>query len=116
VQVSERFVLREVDCVRLAGYLQEPVDFLKMNIEGAEWEVLSDSREGLRNVREMVIEYHHLPGCPRTLHRILSLLHEAGYDYLVHDFDGETSPFTKPPFRLDSSTSYYLLIYAKRLD
>lgn len=45
-----------------------------MNIEGAEFEVLAESSEHLRMVREMIVEYHHLPGLPRTLHKILTLL------------------------------------------
>ena len=55
----------EVPCLRLRDYLAEPVDFLKMNIEGAEYEVLADSEDRLRRIREMIIEYHHLPGLPR---------------------------------------------------
>ena len=53
--------LTAVSCDRLGrDYLTEPVDFLKMNIEGVEWEVLADSEDLLRQVREIVIEYHHL--------------------------------------------------------
>lgn len=37
----------------------------------------------------MVIEYHHLPGIPRTLHRILELLHRSGFECLLNDFDAE---------------------------
>lgn len=103
-----------VRCVRLRNYLTEPTDFLKLNIEGAEWEVLSDSEDRLRNVRAMVVEYHHQPGLPRTLHRILELLDRCGFDYLINDFDAETNPKSQPPFRLGPSSRYYLLIYAQR--
>ena len=37
----------DVPSVRLRDYLTEPVDFLKMNIEGAEWEVLEDTEDRL---------------------------------------------------------------------
>lgn len=106
----------QVPCVRLRDYLSESVDFMKMNIEGAEWQTLADSEDRLRLIREMVIEYHHLPGLPRTLHRILELLDRQGFEYLINDFDGETNPHGQPPFRLAPSTSYFLLIYAKRTD
>lgn len=106
----------EVPCVRLRDYLTEPVDFLKMNIEGAEYEALADAADRMRQVRKMVIEYHHLPGLPRTLHRILALLDEQGFEYLVNDFDSETNGAVRPPFRLSPDTRYYLLIYARRLD
>jgi FkbM family methyltransferase len=106
---------RTVRCVRLRDWLTEPVDFLKMNIEGAEWEVLADSEDRLRSVHEMVIEYHHLPRLPRTLHRILELLDRHGFEYLIHDLDYESNGGVRPPFRLDSESRYFLLIYARRL-
>lgn len=105
-----------VPCVRLYDYLAEPVDFLKMNIEGAEYDVLADSADRLRMIREMVVEYHHLPALPRTLHDILALLHDQGFEYLVNDFDSETNEAVRPPFSLMPETCYYLLIYARRLE
>ncbi|HEY3216755.1 MAG TPA: FkbM family methyltransferase [Candidatus Eisenbacteria bacterium] len=105
----------QVAQVRLSDHLAEPVDFLKMNIEGAEWEVLSECGERLRQVREMVIEYHHLPRLPRTLHRILELLDGLGFQYLINDFDAETNGGVVPPFHLDPESRYFLLIYARRV-
>jgi len=105
-----------IPCVRLCDYLTAPVDFLKMNIEGVEWEVLADSSNRLSNVNAMVIEYHHLPGLPRTLHKILALLDHLGFDYLINDFDAETNPYSQPPFRLHIDSRYYLLVYARRKD
>ena len=106
----------DVACVRLRDYLIAPVDFLKMNIEGAEYEVLADSEDRLRRVREMVIEYHHLPGLPRSLHDILQILHRQGFEYLINDFDSETNGAVRPPFHLMPESRYFLLIYAKRID
>jgi len=105
-----------VPCIRLRDYLTETVDFLKMNIEGAEWDVLADSEDRLSQVRELVVEYHHLPGSPRTLHRILELLHRCGFEYLINDFDLETNPGSQPPFHLAPDSRYFLLIYGKRKD
>ena len=98
----------------LRDELDGPVDLLKLNIEGAEWEALEGARDRLKNVREMIIEYHHLPGLPRTLHRILGLLDEVGFDYLINDIDGESNRGVLPPFRLERGTRYFLLVYAKR--
>ena len=106
----------EVSCVRLADYLDEPIDLLKMNIEGVEWPVLKDTGDRLRLVRQMIIEYHHLPGLPRTLHEILGLLDRLGFEVMINDFDIETNPGVAPPFRLDRDTRYFLLIYARRKD
>jgi len=106
----------EVPCVRLQDYLTDSVDFLKINIEGAEYEVLADSVDRFPMIREIVLEYHHFPGLPRTLHKILELLHEQGFEYIVNDFDSETNGAVRPPFRLDHETRYCLIIYARRLD
>jgi len=104
-----------VPCVRLSEYLTQPVDFLKVNIEGAEWEALADSGDRLQMVNEMVVEYHHLPMLPRTLHKILDLLDRQGFEYLINDFDSETNGGVQPPFRLTPESQYFLLIYAKRM-
>ncbi len=104
-----------VPCVRLRDFLADPVDFLKLNIEGAEWPVLEDCSDRLRSVEQMIVEYHHLPGLPHTLHDILGLLHKQGFEYLLNDFDAETNPGVLPPFRLARDSRYFLLIYARRL-
>ena len=106
----------QVSCVRLRDYLTEPVDFMKMNIEGAEHEVIADSEDRLRQLREMIIEYHHLPGLRRSLHEILEILHRQGFEYLINDFDSETNGGVQPPFRLTPDARYFLLIYARRSD
>jgi FkbM family methyltransferase len=105
----------QVRTVSLRHWLAEPVDFLKLNIEGAEYQVLSDIAELLPNVAELVVEYHHEPGLPRTLDRILALLDEAGFEYLIHDFDRRTNVGSHPPFELSASSRYYLLIYATQI-
>jgi FkbM family methyltransferase len=106
----------DVQCLQLRDFLAEPVDFLKMNIEGAEWEVLEASQDLLRNIGQLIIEYHHLPGLPRTLHKILALLDRHGFEYMINHFDYETNPQLRPPFHLTPGSRYYLLIYGKRID
>lgn len=113
--ISQGLTKYEIPCVRLRDFLTEPVDFLKMNIESAEWEVLEDSADRLHMVREMVVEYHHLPGLPRTLHKILDLLHRQGFEYLINDFDAWWNTGVQPPFRLKEDTRYFLLVYGRRM-
>jgi FkbM family methyltransferase len=105
----------EVPTVPLADYLAEPVDFLKMNIEGAECEVLLAAADRLHNVRQMVVEYHGFPECGQRLHEVLALLDACGFRYLVHHFDYETNGRARPPFRLDESARFFQLIAATRL-
>lgn len=112
--IPEGWTKQDVPCVKLSDYLSEPIDFLKMNIEGAEWEALADCGDRLKLIREMAIEYHHLPGVPRTLHQILNLLDEIGFDYVVSDFDLATYSGARPPIVLNKKTAYFRQIYAKQ--
>jgi len=108
----------KVKMERLSGYLGETVDFLKLNIEGTELEVLTEVAEAgcLRNVRELVLEYHGWPKQEQKMGRILNLLDAQGFRFLIHDFDAETCSASKPPFRLTANTTWYCLVYAKRND
>lgn len=104
-----------IKTVRLSDYLSSEVDFLKLNIEGAELDVISEIAPKLHLIKEMAIEYHGFPDTGQNLHRILNFLDRAGFRYLIHDFDGSTNPATKPPFQLDSSSRFFLLIYARKI-
>lgn len=98
----------------LSTYLTEPVDFLKLNIEGAEADVLCEARARLGHVRQMVIEYHGFPELGQRLHEILSILDEAGFQYVVNHFDYETNPGARPPFHPDPYRRFFTLIGASR--
>jgi len=106
----------EVRMERLSDYLNDPVDFLKLNIEGEELPVLEEAAASgkLGNVREMVLEYHGWPDGEQRLGDILNLLDRHGFRYLVHDFDAETCDASKPPFRLTPQTTWFCLVYAQR--
>jgi len=106
-----------VDIEPLSRYLSEPVDFLKLNVEGQELPALEEASAAgkLANVREMVVEYHGFADAPQLLGKILNLLDREGFRYLIHDFDDQTNSHSKPPFRLTTQTTWFCLIYAKRL-
>ena len=108
----------DVETVRLSPYLDEPVDFLKLNIEGRELEVLEEVEAAgrLANVREMVLEYHGWAHGAQNLGKVLDLLGRNGFRYLVHDFDQETCGVTKPPFRHRPGADWFCLIHGRRVD
>jgi FkbM family methyltransferase len=105
-----------VPTVLLSDYLDAPVDFLKLNIEGQELPVLEETaaRGRLRNVREMVVEYHGWASGEQRLGAILTLLDREGFRYMVHDFDAASCGATKPPFHLTRQTTWFCLVYARR--
>jgi len=106
-----------VQVVRLSGYLTEPVDFLKLNIEGEELTVLREcaAADALSHVQKMVVEYHGWTRGPQRLGELLNLLDHHGFRYLVHDFDSETCSTSKPPFRWRSHVPWFCLVYAERV-
>jgi len=76
---------------RLKGRLQEKIDFLKLDIEGAEYDVLEDCREELRWVENIFVEYHSAADSKQTLARVLSILSDTGFRYHVRE------ALTSPP-------------------
>lgn len=101
---------------RLSDWLHDEVDFLKLNIEGAELDVLREAAGAgrLHKVRAMVVEYHGWPEGEQRLGALLELLDREGYRYLLHDFDAQTNPATKPPFRPPGAQPWFALVYAWR--
>jgi FkbM family methyltransferase len=101
-----------VECIRLKDLLNQSVDFLKIDIEGAEDDVIRDCRENLANVRNIFIEYHSSPGKPQSLTEILQILREAGFRvYLKEAWENLTYPFFG---HVDSLYDLQLNIFAFR--
>ena len=72
-----------VPSIRLRDKLNEPVDFLKMDIEGAEYAVLLDCRDQLKNVKNLFVEYHGMLDESDKLTELLSLFTQSGFKYYL---------------------------------
>lgn len=89
-----------VEAVPLSTVIDRPVDFLKMDIEGAEDAVIAemDRSNKMRLIKEMVIEYHHHIDPERDhLSRILATLEKNGFGYQLRSF--ESVPFKQKRFQ-----------------
>ena len=65
----------DVETVRLADYLAgTKYDLVKLDIESAEADVIVDCGDTLRNVNNLVIEFHLTNSKPRDLARTLETL------------------------------------------
>lgn len=99
-----------VACVPLSEYLREPVDFLKLDIEGAEDVVLEEAAPWLHNVANLFCEFHHGAGLGSgRLASILTLLEEAGFEVQVgksHNF--HESSRCRPLSHFDGAASAIL--------
>jgi FkbM family methyltransferase len=91
-----------IKAVRLRNFLNERVDFLKLDIEGAEYEVLMDCKEKLANVQRMFIEYHGQFSTAKQLQEILDLLTHSGFQYYIK----EAAPIFETPFYRASSMKH----------
>lgn len=78
----------KVKAVKLSDYLQsyEEIDLIKMDVEGAEWKILSDLFEAnaIRKVRQYLIEVHlNIPGMEEKLSDFLAYFEKSGFTYNV---------------------------------
>ena len=83
-----------VKATRLKDFLNRRVDFLKLDIEGAEYKVLKDVEESLGNVNNMFIEYHGTFKQNKELLEILELVSNAGFKFYIK----EAAPVYEQPF------------------
>ncbi len=74
-----------IETVPLSDYIDREVDFLKLDIEGSEGEVLLELGDKLSLIKQMCVEWHMLPGNEETvrLDQILTLLSKHGFDYQI---------------------------------
>ena len=86
----------------LKKYMNEEIDFLKIDIEGAENTLIFDIAEKLVNVKNLFLEYHGIIGAEQNLGEILNLLKSAGFQYYIR-LAGETINF---PFLNEIPTSF----------
>ena len=66
----------------LRDYLQGAVDFLKLDIEGAETEVLLHCADCLQRISHLFVEYHSFVGKEQGIDAILRVLRHA--DFRIH--------------------------------
>lgn len=102
-----------VATVRLRDFLDQDVDFLKIDIEGAEVDVLSDCRGSLDRVKNLFVEYHSFGDRPQRMEELVGVLSGAGFRIAV-----QTERTIETPFlyrKLDDDMDLQLNISAYRV-
>jgi FkbM family methyltransferase len=84
-----------VKTVRLRDYLDRKIDFLKLDIEGAEIAVLEDCADRLSNVQCLFVEYHSFAGQPQSFHVLTGVLAGAGFRLHIQAPMPAPQPFIK---------------------
>jgi FkbM family methyltransferase len=83
-----------VEAVRLKTFINKEVDFLKIDIEGAEYIVLNDIRDKLHLVKNIFVEFHSFANEEQMLPELLDLLKKAGFRFYI----SPTGNIARQPF------------------
>ena len=103
----------EVPTVRLRDWLDRDVDLLKMDIEGAEVDVLLDCADRLHRVANLACEYHSFAGRPQRLGDLIGALESAGHRVIVQGDMAPDHPLVDAPADA-SGMDMRLNVYARR--
>ena len=75
----------KVKAIRLKDFLTQKVDFLKIDIEGAEYEVMKDISDALHHVNHLFVEYHGSYRQNSELLEILDILNKNGFTFYIKE-------------------------------
>ena len=95
---------------KLSGLLDKHIDFLKIDIEGAESDVIMDAKKLISsNVDKIFFEWHSLTKSPQRLGEILSFFESNGFRYHIKEASIRETPFIYiPSGRMDSQLDVFL--------
>ena len=100
-----------VPAVTLSSLLTEPVDLVKLDIEGLETAVLEEAAPRLSLVQRVLLEFHGTDRNPgNDVDRVLGVLRAAGLTPEVRQFGSVVSPDS-----IQRDDPYWLSIHAERL-
>lgn len=85
----------KVDSIRLKDLLdkEKRIDLLKIDIEGAETEVIRDCKDSLGNVQHLFVEYHSYVDSKQTLGELLKIITGSGFRYFIKPEQDRKYPF-----------------------
>jgi FkbM family methyltransferase len=107
---------KKVASVRLKDYLlkEKHIDFLKIDIEGAEKEVLNDCKDSLQNVQNLFVEFHSYINNPQDLAAVIGVFEQNGFRYYIDTNQHRTRPFTNHRYRGNEIMDLQLNIFGWR--
>ena len=101
-----------VPAVTLSSLLTEPVDLLKLDIEGLETAVLEEAAPHLDKVRRVILEFHGTRRNPaNSIARLTAILRAAGFTPQIRQFG---APVKLADIQADDP--YWLMVDAVRLN
>jgi|SRR5688572_7129834 len=88
---------KKVKAIRLKELLDRKIDFLKMDIEGAEFAVITDLGDKLLLIDNLFIEYHGSFARNNELTKLFDIISANGFSYYIKEATGVyNTPFARP--------------------
>jgi FkbM family methyltransferase len=96
IETVKNGVTIDVKAIRLKDYLNRKVDFLKIDIEGAEFLVIKDIRDNLHFVNNLFVEYHGNFIQQNELAELIDVIKNCGFTYYIKEAtEVYKTPFTR---------------------
>jgi FkbM family methyltransferase len=109
---GEATAVVHVPAITLSSLLTEPVDLLKLDIEGLETAVLEEAVPQLSSVRGVILEFHGTCRNPgNSISHLTEILRAAGFTPEVRQFGAEVALSA-----IQEDEPYWLMVRAERLN
>ncbi len=107
----------KINSIRLRDLIarEDKIDLLKMDIEGAETEVIKDCTPVLNKIQNIFIEFHSFIDQPQKLSEILSIMEKTGFRYFLKNVNDRKYPFVNKIKVNDANMDTQINIYAYRI-
>lgn len=103
-----------IDAINLNKYLNKKIDFLKIDIEGAEYDVIKNCSELIiKNVNNIFFEWHSFSNKDQKLGEILNLFENNNYRYHLKEASPKGAPFIEKRLNQLMDTQIDCFIYKK---
>lgn len=94
----------KIEAINLGNFLDKKIDFLKMDIEGAEYEVIRSAEAKLNMVTNLFLEYHGKYNEITQLTDLFSILTKNGFTYYIKE---AAEIYPTPFIQTDKNRSEY---------
>jgi hypothetical protein len=93
---------------------EKRIDFLKIDIEGAEIDVLPDCSDVIDRVQHLFVEFHAYIGQSQALAKVIEVIEKAGFRYYIDTNQHRKAPFVNHRYRNNNVMDLQLNISAWR--
>ena len=101
-----------IDALDLNNFLKQKVDFLKIDIEGAEYEVIINCKDLIsKNVKNIFFEWHSFSNKGQVLGSLLSFFEKSNFRYHLKEASPKGAPFIEKRTDQDMDTQIDCFIY-----